>query len=176
MIIDIIFLILFGWAAYNGFRKGLVIQVASLAAFFLGIYGAIKFSGYISNLLYGGMHTSEAYFPIISFAIIFIAIVIIIHILARISEKIVEIIALGFINRIFGAIFNIIKYSLIISVFLVIMNNFDRRTPFLPKEQIQKSIFFTPLYLLAPLIYPYLRRTFIPIQKLPNNPVDKIPV
>ena len=49
MILDIIFLILFGWAAYNGFKKGFILQVASLAALFLGIYGAIKFSGIISN-------------------------------------------------------------------------------------------------------------------------------
>jgi len=176
MILDIIFLILFGWAAYNGFKKGFILQVASLAALFLGIYGAIKFSGIISHLLSEKMNISGGYLPIISFAVIFIAIIIIIHILARIAEKIVEFIALGFINKIFGAVFNIIKYSLIISVFLVILDNFDHRIHFLPQKQIKKSVFHAPLYVLAPLIYPYLRYSFTPSEKIPDNPADKIQV
>jgi membrane protein required for colicin V production len=174
--LDIFFLILIVWAAYIGFTKGFILQVASLAALILGIYGAIKTSGYLSNYLSQKTNTYGEYLPIISFAITFIIIVIIIHFLARMLEKIVEIIALGLINRIFGAVLSIIKYSLIISVILVILNNFDRKASFLPKKQIQKSFFYTRLFVLAPFIYPYFRYNFFPNEEIPYNPVDEFPV
>jgi membrane protein required for colicin V production len=176
MRLDIIFLIIFIWAAYRGFIKGLIIQVASLLALFLGIYGAIKFSGYILIYLTERMNIHGDYLPIISFAITFIIIVVLIHFLARMAEKFVEIIALSFINRIFGSIFSILKYALIISVFLVILNNLDSKTPFLPKKQIQNSFFYKPLFILAPFIYPYFRDNFLPNQKSPYYPGNEIQV
>jgi membrane protein required for colicin V production len=176
MVFDLLFILLFVWAAYKGFTKGLILQMTSLAALFLGIYGAIKFSYYISNFITDKMNVDFDYLPIISFALTFVVIVVAIHFLGRIIEKIIEIVALSFINRLFGAIFNIFKYALIISVFLVILGNFDRRKSFLPKDQIQKSLLFTPIYVLAPFIYPYLRYNFFPNLEVPDLPVDEIPV
>jgi membrane protein required for colicin V production len=43
--IDIIIGIVLIVSAISGFRKGLIVEVASLAALILGIWGAIHFSG-----------------------------------------------------------------------------------------------------------------------------------
>jgi len=42
--IDIILIVPVVWGLYQGFKKGLVIQVTSFIALGLGIYGAINFS------------------------------------------------------------------------------------------------------------------------------------
>ena len=42
--LDIIIIIPLIWGAYKGFRKGFIIEIASLIALILGIWGGINFS------------------------------------------------------------------------------------------------------------------------------------
>lgn len=176
MLFDIIFLILFGLAAFKGYTKGFILQIASLAALILGIYGAIKFSSYLSAYLINKYSMDTDYLPILSFAIIFIAIVLLINLLGRILEKMADLTSLGFINCLFGAVFNVIKYALIISIFLVILNNINRKAPFIPEKQMKSSFFYYPLSVLTPLIYPYLRYNFFPNEKLLPSQENEIAV
>lgn len=162
MIFDIIFIILFALAAFKGYNKGFILQLTSLLALILGIYGAIKLSSVVSKLLIDKLKLSPEIVPIISFAVIFIGIVLLINLLGHFMEKIADLTSLGFFNRLFGAIFNVIKYALIISVFLVILNNINRKVTFLPEKQMKSSVFYYPLSVITPLIYPYLRYNFFP--------------
>jgi membrane protein required for colicin V production len=176
MFFDIIFILLFAFAAFKGYTKGLILQLASLAALILGIYGAIKFSSYLSTYLIENYHLKPDVVPLVSFALIFIAIVILIHLLGKFLEKIADLTALGFINRILGAVFNMVKYALLISVFLVILNNINRKVTFLPQKQLKSSILYYPLTVLTPLLYPYLRYNFIPVKKEQTQPDNEIQV
>lgn len=156
MIFDVVFLIVLVWAAYKGFSKGVVLQAATLTALVLGIFGAIKFSGYTSALIIDNTDITGEYLPLISFALTFIIIVVLIHLLARIVEKLIEAVALGFINRLAGAIFSMTKYAFIISIILVVLNTIHAKYSFLPQEKINKSIMYKPLSKFAPGIFPYL--------------------
>lgn len=156
MIFDLIFLTIFVWAAYRGFTNGFIIQLATFAALVLGIFGAIKFTGYLSEILTDKISVNPDYIPIITFAAIFIVIVIIVHLLARVLEKVVDMVALGFVNKLFGAIFSMLKFALIISGILVILNKANDRYSFLPEEKIEQSKSYKPLSRFAPLIFPYL--------------------
>jgi membrane protein required for colicin V production len=147
---------LFIWAAYRGFSKGFLIQAAGFAALILGIWGAIKFSGVTTAFLMDKTNMEGEYLPLVSFAITFIAIVVLVHILSRLIEKLVQAVALGFVNRLVGAIFNLTKYALIISGVLVILNTINSKQPFLPQEDVDKSIMYGPLSAFAPTIFPYL--------------------
>ena len=97
--LDIIIALPLLWGAYKGFTKGLIIEAASLAALLLGIYGAIKFSGITSDFLVEKCNFSSQYLHIISFAITFILIVIAVHFIARLINKLVKAVALGFVNN-----------------------------------------------------------------------------
>jgi len=135
-IFDLVFLIIFIWAAYKGFSKGLIIQAASLAALLLGIIGAIKFSGYTAFVLTKKFNVTGEYLQLTAFAITFVIIVIAVHIIARLTEKFVKAVALDFVNRILGLLFSTIKMAFIISIILVIVNIIDYKTPFLPKDKV----------------------------------------
>jgi membrane protein required for colicin V production len=171
---DIIFILIFCWAAFKGFSRGFILQAASLAALILGIYGAIKFSGYTAALLMEKMGSHGENLPLISFAVTFLIIVIAIHFLAKLFEKMLELIALSFLNRIFGVLFNLIKYAFIMSSFLVVLNGFNRRTHFIPQEKINESKLYIPLSNLAPLIFPYLHFDFTHPLDIPDTPADEI--
>ena len=123
MVFDIIFLLIFAWAAYKGYTKGLIVQLATLVALILGIFGAIKFSSLTANFLVEKFELETNFIHIISLIVTFVIIVIAVHFLAKLIQKLFEAIALGFVNRLLGSVFNIIKYAVILSVILVILNS-----------------------------------------------------
>jgi membrane protein required for colicin V production len=170
MLFDIIFILLFIWAAYKGFTRGFILQAASLAALVLGVYSAIKFSGFLAAYIIEKTSINGEYVPLIAFALIFLAIVILIHLLARLLEKLLEFIALSLVNRILGVLFNLVKYAFIISCVLVVINGFNRKTNFISREKIDESKLYVPLSVLAPFIFPYLHFDFLPVPDKPNEP------
>jgi membrane protein required for colicin V production len=168
--IDIVLIVILLWSAYHGFTKGFIITIASLAALLLGIFGAIKFSGYTAEILSEKMEINPDNMGLIAFAVTFILIVIATHLVARLTDKLVKAIALGFANRLAGVLFNLLKTALIISVILVILERIDDKVPFIPRTEINKSALYKPLRSFAPFIFPYLRSGYDKMrQNLPER-------
>lgn len=174
MVLDIIFVAIFCWAGYKGYTRGFILQAATLAALILGIFGAIKFSGITAAFITKHLNVTTDYLPIIAFAVTFIGIVIGIHFLAKVSEKLLKAISLNFLNRLLGIIFNTIKYAFIISAILVVLNGINARTQFLPEEKLSESKLYRPLSMLAPLLFPYLHFDSIAPDNKPENPLEEI--
>lgn len=153
---DFIIAILLLWSAYRGITKGFLIMAASLLALILGVWGAIRFSHLTAALLisYFGMQTR--YLALISFALTFVIIVILVHMLSRALDKLVKAVALGLVNRLAGLLFGMLKTAFLISIFLVILNGINSRVPFIPEEHKENSLLYHPLSKLAPAIFPFL--------------------
>jgi len=154
---DLVFILLLLWSAYRGFTKGFILQLSTLAALLLGIFGAIHFSDLTADWLNTRFDISTNYLSIIAFALTFIIIVIAVHLLARLVEKLIQAIALGFVNRILGIVFGIAKTAFILSVILVLVNKANDKYHFIPREKTQNSLLYQPLSDFAPMIFPYLR-------------------
>jgi membrane protein required for colicin V production len=159
----------------TGFINGLVKEVASLAALILGIWGAIKFSTFTAEKLYDYFDMTGRYVGVIAFLITFGIIVVIIHFIGILADKVVSAASLGFINRILGIVFGLIKSMLIMSVFFVVLNAIDARRPFLPKKTIEESKFYNPISDIAPAIFPIIGeggfyRSFDRFKKKPAEP------
>ena len=137
--IDIAILIPLLYAAYKGFRKGLIIEIATLVALIVGIYGAIHFSIYTEGILGDNTEIDESYLPLVAMVLTFLGIVIGIHFLAKLLEKVVKLVALGLVNRIFGMVFSLVKMSLIISFILVFINSMNDKLGLFSKEAQQSS-------------------------------------
>jgi len=172
--IDAVIIIILGLSMVMGFINGLVKEVASLAALILGIWGAIKFSSFTAEKLYDYFDMSGSYVGIIAFLVTFGIIVVLIHFVGLIVNKIVDAAALSFVNRLLGIVFGLIKSVLILSVLFVVFNSIDARRSFLPDEVIEKSILFNPIADIAPAIFPIIGeggfdRSFDRFKKKPDN-------
>jgi membrane protein required for colicin V production len=152
-ILDIILGFFLLWGLITGFRKGLIIELASLAALILGLYGALRFSYYTSDILTQHFELHSRYLHIISFAITFLVIVVLVHMLARALDKLVKAIALGFFNRFLGMLFGIIKVAFILSILLVPVNALNRTARFIPEDTIRSSVLYGPVSRFAPTIF-----------------------
>ncbi len=155
-IIDIVLgaLLLFG--LIRGAMKGLFVEVASLVALVLGVYGAIHFSGFAAEFLESKVDWNEKTINIVAFAITFVIIVLAISLAGKALTKLADFAALGIINKLAGGVFGVLKIGLILSVLLIVFNKLNNTLPFMEQEDLEESILYEPVKSLAPMIFPNL--------------------
>lgn len=153
--IDIVIIVPILWAAYRGFKKGLIIEVTSLIALGLGVWGAIHFSDYIAEIITGKVE--DKYIPLASFTVTFVLIVAGVFVLGKVLEKFINLIQLKLVNKAAGAGFGAIKILLIISVLLVIINSYDEQLKLIPEDLKEESTLYKPLSELSKIVIPSLK-------------------
>jgi len=152
-LLDIILLIPLLWFGYNGFKKGLIIEIASLAAFILGLYFAFYFSNFTAGYLKQFFNIEPKYMAAVSFIATFIGVVLIVLALAKLLEKFINILMLGFLNKLGGAVFGMLKGALFLSIIILAINYFDTGRTIIKPQAAKQSIFYEPVASLAPLLY-----------------------
>jgi membrane protein required for colicin V production len=153
--IDIFLIVPLLWGAFKGYKKGLVIEVISLAALGLGIWGGIYFSDYAVNLIIEKV--DDKYIPITAFMLTFLTIVLVVYFLGKLLEKIIDIVQLKFINKLAGAFFGLLKFGLIISILLFITDRYNQRFNFLPENFSETSLIYKPLVDLPNVLIPAIK-------------------
>jgi membrane protein required for colicin V production len=140
--IDLLLAVPLLWGLVRGFMKGFIVSVSSLIALVLGVYGAILFSDRL------GLHLQEAhglegpFMPAIAFSLVFLAIVVGVYFLGRAVQKVVHMAALGFFNKVAGALFGLLKAMLILSVIILLLEKADEYLQVLPKEEMANSLLY----------------------------------
>ncbi|MDP5045366.1 CvpA family protein [Leeuwenhoekiella sp. W20_SRS_FM14] len=148
-----IFLIL---GLYKGIKNGLLIELASIIALVIGIYGAIHFSYYAVDYLNDKVAWSEHTINLLAFALTFITIVLIISLAGRLLTKVASLIMLGIVNKILGGLFGVLKVAFILSVILMFSSAL---TMTLIDEKIrEESVVYNAIQPIAPLVLPNLLR------------------
>ena len=154
--IDLIILIPVAYATYKGFSRGIIIEAGSLLALVGGIYGALRFSSYTEEWIRVEAETSSEYLPMIAFVVTFVGIVIAVHLIARIVHTAIKAAMLGLPNRIAGAIFGLLKSTIIVSFLLVLVNSIDDTFQLIDNSTKQESLLFEPLSNVGPSILPMI--------------------
>lgn len=135
---DILSIVIFGFCLVRGLFRGLVKEVSSIIGVLGGFYAAYSYYIVVAKGL-SRFIADAAYLNILSFLIIFCLVLIIINILGIIIKYLLNIAFLGWVDRIFGVLFGMIKGILIVSVIFIIL------TAFLPKgASIIKSSILAP--------------------------------
>jgi membrane protein required for colicin V production len=142
--LDVLIAIPLVFGLIRGFMKGFIVEVTSIMAIILGIYGAILFSNRMAGFLHDNFDWSVEWTAIIAFILVFAAILILTHLLARIVEKGIRLAALGIVNKLAGSAIGFIKMSLVLSALLLIIDKLDRHIEFMPRDQIEKSLLYRP--------------------------------
>ena len=154
--IDIVIGLLLFASLVIGWRQGFIRQLFGLLALFLGVYCAYKFSGITAHYLSRWFEINESITKEVSFAVTFLVVLIFVIIVGRFADRIVRMVALGFLNRFLGMILSLFKAVLIISICLLILKMFD----ILPAADTQKSFLYQPLENIATNVFPYLKKLY----------------
>jgi membrane protein required for colicin V production len=154
--IDIIIVLVLLWGAINGFIKGFVIQSLTLVALLLGIWAGIHLSGLIDGFLLSHYSLNSKLIPIVSFTIIFILVLIIIHFIGIIITSAIDETIISKLNRLGGIVFGILKMAFILSICILILGKLDVNHKFITFSDINKSYLFKPVQKIAPAIFPHV--------------------
>jgi membrane protein required for colicin V production len=159
--LDIILAIILLLFAIGGYRQGFIIGLATLAGLILGIWAAMHFSGYAAHILKDVVHMHTTHMVLVSFVFTFLAVLILIFLLGKILETFIKIIALGFFNRLAGALFGIAKGCLIISAILYLLVSIDTGGHMISMKNRAESKLYKPIAAVFPALWPLVKEKIL---------------
>ncbi|GGD17273.1 CvpA family protein [Flavobacterium orientale] len=130
---------------YQGIKNGLFVEVASIISFILGVFIAIKFSYLVKGFLEGYVSWNPQTIQITSFVITLILVVIGVHLLAKIFTQIASFAFLGWINKLAGGVFSVIKTALLLGIVLNLVQKINVDNQLISVEKQDNSIFYRPI-------------------------------
>ncbi len=156
ILFDVIVAIPLLYLAYKGFSKGFIIEISTLVGLILGIYAALHFSHYISNFIMYKLEFYYKHIPFISLLITFIITVMLVIWLGKIVEKLFDILALGFLDKLGGAVFGLAKGALVVGVLIFVLQQVNLEEKLISKESKEKSVLYQPLSTVVPWLLNYV--------------------
>jgi membrane protein required for colicin V production len=168
MFIDVIFVVLLVVAIIKGYQRGLIVGIFSFLAIIIGLAAAIKLSTLVAGYVGQTVKVSEKWLPIISFAVVFIIVVLLVRWGANLIQRTVEAVALGWLNRLGGILFYAAIYTMVFSVILF----YTRQIHLLNEESVNKSVTYSFIQPWGPKavnacgsVVPFFRNMFDELEK-----------
>ena len=156
-IIDIIILCCFIPAIIRGFSKGFVDQAYSLVALIAGVWLSFKFSGALGDWLVSFADLPAGVLHLIAFAVILLAVMFLVHLAGNVVEKLLQVVMLGWLNKLLGIVFAIIKAVLVIGLVIILFDALNNTIPLVKETSLSESILYQPVKDIANTVFPYLK-------------------
>lgn len=138
--------------AIRGYLKGIIVGLATIAALVLGLWAALHFSNFLDATLAEHLHPSRKWLPILSFTLTFLLVVLGVMLTAKITEKFVDMVGMGFFNHLGGAILGIAKGAILAGVLLFIITAVDTKGRLIPLKDRKESFFQKQAERLFPMV------------------------
>lgn len=135
MLLDITLVVILILAIIKGYQRGLIVGVFSLVAIIIGLAAAIKLSAVVAGYIGKAIKISDTWLPVISFAVVFILVALLVRLGANMLQKTVEVALLGWVNRLGGMLLYIAIYLIVYSVIIF----YAEQVKLIQPETIQKS-------------------------------------
>jgi len=137
---DIIIIVILGYSLVRGVFRGLVKEVSSIVGVLGGFYAAFTYYTMLAKIL-SGLIKEPAYLNILSFLIIFCSVLIIVGVLGIIIKYLLNIAFLGWVDRIGGVGFGLVKGVLIVSILFISLTAFlPKGSPFLKNSMLAPHV------------------------------------
>ena len=155
-IMDLVFGGLIAYGGFKGFRKGVIVELTSLLALVLGIYGAIHFSGYVAEQLTSYIDWDKRYVDLASFGLTSVGIIFGVSLLGKMLTSLAKLVMLNGVNRMLGLLFGGLKLAVFSGVILIFLMKANAIFGFIPSEIIEQSLLCETLLGLGEWIFDYV--------------------
>lgn len=153
-LLDLLLLIPVVWLCIRGFSKGFIIELASLIGLVLGILAAWYFSGYVIDFLKDYFTLTEQVLRIIAYVVIFLAVMLVVYLIGKAIEKVAEVVMLGWLNKLLGAIVGLAKGIVLVGIILFIFEKADPNNKVIKPHVKEKSMFYQPIMEVVHFVVP----------------------
>lgn len=159
--VDTIIIVPLIYAAWVGFKKGLVIEVFTLLALLVGIYAGIHFSDWTSGLIKENVDIEGKYLPVVAFTLTFLAVGAIVFFAGKMIERMLKVVNLSPLNKAFGLLFGLIKMVYTLSILIILLETYDERGDFIPENIKSESLLYEPVKVTASATIPAIEESTI---------------
>ena len=163
MYVDIFVLIVLVWAAYHGWKDGILKQVVSSVGVIVGLVVAAQCYERFSQYLAINGSEVNMLTNIVAFFLLWIIVPIFLGYAAKLLTKTLKAVKLGFINSFCGALISIAKYLLLLSCIFNVMGALH----IMDEERTKDSRLFDPVCQVAKFGFHEINERFI--QKNTND-------
>ena len=154
---DIIILLCFLPAVISGLMKGFIQQVVALVSLLLGAWMAFKFSNVVGEWLQPYFNVSETVMHVISFAVIMVAVVLVLFVLGKILTGVTKLVMLGWLDRLLGLVFALLLAGLLIGIGIVLFDTVNVKFDLVDEAVLEESVLYAPIRDIAYTVFPYLK-------------------
>lgn len=129
--LDLLILIPFAWGAFNGYRKGLLVEVVGVAAFVVAMIVGFKFLRFGTDLLapYLTAALTRRFLPFIGFSVIFFPTIFMVNRLGYSLRSMLRYTLLGTLDNLAGAAVGVFTWVFGISVFFWLLSTVGIEIP-----------------------------------------------
>ncbi|MGB1031377.1 MAG: CvpA family protein, partial [Flavobacteriales bacterium] len=113
----------------------------------------------VANWLDQTIQIKEKYLPVVSFAVTFIGVVVLVFYLGKLIEKAINMAAMKPLNKLAGALFSVLKYGLIMSVILGFLLPINKNLDLIKQSTINESVLAKPIEGLATTVIPAVKES-----------------
>jgi membrane protein required for colicin V production len=148
--LDLLLVLILAMALFKGFQRGFIIEVAALMALVGGIWIAARHGGRLGTLV--GLEEDQ---QAIAFLLTFLAVLLVVHLVARLLTTLIDLALLGLPNKLAGAVFGVVRTAFVLSVMLNILLALSSGS--MPSEDAREgSALHAPIRAFAPFVIPEL--------------------
>ena len=140
-----------------GFMKGAVKQAATIVGLVAGLLLARALFSQLGERLTVELGTSVSVSQVIAFFLIWILVPVVFLLLASMLTKALEIVHLGIVNRLLGALLGAVKYAFIVSLAVSFLEYIDNKDELINRTVKQSSLLYYPVKELSGLFIPTLK-------------------
>jgi membrane protein required for colicin V production len=140
--LDIVVALPLLWAAWQGFKRGFVTQVAVFLGLGMGLFAGYHGSARIADGLRESWQLTGAWVGKLAFFIAFIGVLLLVRILAKVVEKGAKLALLNWVNRLLGVFFATLSGVLLLGVGFFFLNSMAGWREWLPEGAATEA----PLY------------------------------
>lgn len=155
--LDLFFAIPLVWGIVRGLMSGFIRSLSVFIGLILGITLAQAYASDLSPAIQEWFTLSAKQCLSLAYVIIFIAVMILVAIIARLLDKFLHLILLGWLNKLLGAIFGFFKWAIILSFFIMVIEYANNKFEFLSPEKKSESLLYEPIKKVVPTIMPYVK-------------------
>ena len=156
-ILDIIILICLVPSIIQGLRKGFISQAISIVSIVAGVWASANFANLVSDWLAQYLEAPEQVLRIVSFAVIMIVVFIILGLIGELLNGIIQLVMLGWVNKLLGAAFAFAKAILILGVLILIFNSINANFNLVDAKVLEESVLYPIIKNISDTVFPYLK-------------------
>ena len=127
--IDITLMVLIIIGAVIGYREGFLMELFSFLGIVLGVIGAFKLLGWAILLLTDNFNIDKKILPYVAFAVVFLAIVIVVRLIGNMIKLSIDKSFLGRVDQVAGAGLGLLKTAFMLSVVFWIVASLHYEIP-----------------------------------------------